>query len=103
MLIRYRTEHDLTQRELGTVLSMAQPQIARLESGEHNPSIETLVRIARSLNMEMTVSITPQEGEPTLLSKPGHTNAVARFIQDGATVIFSARQGSRRPLHRAAR
>jgi predicted XRE-type DNA-binding protein len=33
-LLRYRAEHDLSQRELGELLGVSQPRVTKLESGE---------------------------------------------------------------------
>ena len=54
----YRTEHKLTQTELARMLGMRQPHIARLEAGEHEPSLTTLSRLARVLDMEFHIDIT---------------------------------------------
>jgi DNA-binding XRE family transcriptional regulator len=37
-VIAYRAEHDLSQTALAKQLGMSQPAVARLESGEHNPT-----------------------------------------------------------------
>jgi transcriptional regulator with XRE-family HTH domain len=39
---------------------MKQPAVARLESGEHNPSLETLARLANALGFEFRIAVTPQ-------------------------------------------
>ena len=57
-VIAYRVEHQLTQTELARMLSMRQPHIARLEAGEHEPSLATLSRLARVLGMEFQIDIT---------------------------------------------
>ncbi len=54
----YRAEHQLTQAELARMLGMRQPHIARLEAGEHEPSLVTLSRLARALDMEFHIDIT---------------------------------------------
>lgn len=59
-LVAYRVEHDLTQTALAERLSMKQPAIARLESGEHNPSLETLARLANALEFEFRIAVTPK-------------------------------------------
>jgi transcriptional regulator with XRE-family HTH domain len=48
----YRVEHRLTQTELARMLGMRRPHIARLEAGEHEPSLTMLSRLARVLGME---------------------------------------------------
>ena len=54
----YRAEHKLTQAELARMLGMRQPHVARLEAEEHEPSLATLSRLARVLNMEFHIVIT---------------------------------------------
>lgn len=56
-LIRYRAEHGLSQTALARVVGMKQPAIARLEAGDHEPSLATLSRISRALNVSLTLDI----------------------------------------------
>jgi ribosome-binding protein aMBF1 (putative translation factor) len=58
-IVRYRAEHDLSQRDLAQRLGMRQPQIARLELGEVNPNIETLMRLVSELKIEFTIDVRP--------------------------------------------
>lgn len=58
-LIGYRIEHGLTQTGLARIVGMQQPAIARLESGEKNPTWETLARLSSKLGLEIVVTITP--------------------------------------------
>jgi transcriptional regulator with XRE-family HTH domain len=51
-VVRYRADHDLPQRDLAQRLGMKQPQVARLELGEVNPSMDTLMRISSGLGIE---------------------------------------------------
>lgn len=57
-VIQYRIEHHLTQTELARRLGMRQPHIARLEAGEHEPSLGTLQRLAQLLDLEFHIDIT---------------------------------------------
>src|SRR5690348_6812619 len=57
-VISYRVEHELTQIKLARMLGMRQPHIARLEAGEHEPSLATLSRLARVLGLEFHIDIT---------------------------------------------
>ena len=59
-IISYRVERQLTQTELARMLGMRQPHIARLEAGEHEPSLAMLSRLARVLGMEFHIAITPR-------------------------------------------
>ncbi|MGI8760051.1 MAG: helix-turn-helix transcriptional regulator [Jatrophihabitantaceae bacterium] len=58
-VLKYRTERGLSQSALGRELGMAQPGIARLEAGDHEPSLATLSRLARGLGLEFHIDITP--------------------------------------------
>jgi ribosome-binding protein aMBF1 (putative translation factor) len=57
---RYRAEHNLSQTALARMLEMHQPAIARLETGDHNPSVETLMRLSRGLGIDLHIDITPE-------------------------------------------
>ena len=46
---QYRKELGLTQSELGKRAGISQPNITRFESGNYNPSLEFLVKIAGAM------------------------------------------------------
>lgn len=90
-VLTYRTEHSLSQRDLAKQLAMTQPQLARLEAGEHNPTIDTLARLAQTLNTEFAIDVHPHQQSPKLLSarvRGKHT--IARYETDTATVLLAA-------------
>lgn len=58
-VLRYRTGHHLSQAELGRMTGMRQPHIARLESGEHEPSLSTLARLSTALGLDFSVDVKP--------------------------------------------
>ncbi|MGH3264040.1 MAG: helix-turn-helix domain-containing protein [Trebonia sp.] len=58
-VLRYRTEHGLTQTAFGRLVGMRQPHVARLEAGEHEPSLSTLVKLSAALGVDFTVDINP--------------------------------------------
>ena len=58
-VIRYRADHGLSQSALGRMLGMKQPAIARLEAGETEPRLETLMRLSHVLGEDFSVDITP--------------------------------------------
>lgn len=89
-VIVYRAENGLSQRDLATRLGMSQPQVARLENGEHEPAQKTLVRLSSALGMEFTISITPAGREPALLTKRARQAESARYQSDRAIVRFTA-------------
>jgi len=58
-VIGYRINNGLSQTGLARLLGMHQSAIARLEAGEHEPSLATLSRLARVLEVEFHIDITP--------------------------------------------
>jgi transcriptional regulator with XRE-family HTH domain len=59
-LILYRAEHGLTQTALARLLGMSQPAIARLETGEHVPTLPTLLKLSDVLGLEILVTMLPR-------------------------------------------
>ena len=49
LLISYRSECKLTQKQLGERLGTTESGVSRLESGQHTPNLQTLSRILRIL------------------------------------------------------
>jgi ribosome-binding protein aMBF1 (putative translation factor) len=64
-VIAYRVQQGISQAELGRRAGMRQPHIARLEAGDHEPSLGTLARLARALGIEFHINITPERLEIT--------------------------------------
>ena len=56
-VIQYRVKHRLSQSELAPRLGMQQPNVARLESGDHEPTLGTLARLAEVLNQDFSVEV----------------------------------------------
>ncbi|NKE08830.1 MULTISPECIES: helix-turn-helix domain-containing protein [Kocuria] len=54
-VVRYRSEHNLTQTAFGNNFGWKQPHVARLERGDVTPSIETLQRLARAGVVEVHI------------------------------------------------
>ena len=52
---QYRKELGLTQSELGKRAGISQPNITRFESGNYNPSLEFLVKIAGAMGKKVKV------------------------------------------------
>ncbi len=50
-----RKDADLSQGALGKLAGVTQQQIAKLESPDENPSLETLAKVARALGLEVNV------------------------------------------------
>jgi transcriptional regulator with XRE-family HTH domain len=55
-----RRELGLSQHELARLTGTTQSAIARLESGQRPPRIDTLLRIASALDAELVVDLRPR-------------------------------------------
>lgn len=56
-IIRERIKRGWSQTELAEAIGSRQPVISRLERGDGNPSLQTLVRIAQALNLSLKVTM----------------------------------------------
>lgn len=59
-LIRLRKKKKISQYKLAELLDTKQPSIARLESGDYNPSFKFLKKIAKVLDAELDVTFKPK-------------------------------------------
>jgi DNA-binding XRE family transcriptional regulator len=87
----YRTEHELSQRDLADRLGVQQPDIARMELGEHTPSWDRLIRIVSGLGIEMMIDIRPHGSEPRLPRK--RARRMATFPVGDADVLVATTEG----------
>lgn len=67
-LLRYRVQHDLSQRELAKRLGVSQPRVVKLESGEHNPELDTIINAVRRLGIEFCLDVAPEKRKPALVT-----------------------------------
>lgn len=56
-IIKQRLLRGWSQSELAEAIGSRQPVISRLERGEGNPSLQTLNRIAKALDLSLEVSM----------------------------------------------
>jgi ribosome-binding protein aMBF1 (putative translation factor) len=90
-VVRSRADRGLSQRGLASVLGMTQPQVARLERGDVNPSMDTLVRVAVGLGVELTINVTPANRKPRLVTKRALAdNVVGGIHTERADVVVAA-------------
>lgn len=57
LVVKYRLEHDLTQKELADLIGTSHSAISRLESGQATISLNTMKRIAEALGGRLLVGI----------------------------------------------
>lgn len=90
-LVRYRAVHSMAQKDLAERLGMTQPQVARLERGDTNPNMETLMRLAAGLDIEFTIDVRPAGRKPRLVTKRAQTsNAVSGASTARAELLVAA-------------
>ncbi len=56
-IIRQRIKRGWSQTQLAKAIGSRQPVISRLERGEGNPTLQTLQRIAKALDLSLSVSM----------------------------------------------
>ena len=54
-IIRARKEQNMTRAELAERLGTQKSNISRLESGNYNPSLDFLIKVAKSLGKELSI------------------------------------------------
>ena len=62
ILIAYRIEQGLTQEALAQRVGTSKTAICRLESGQHKPSVETLLKIGRALGQKLVIGFEDASG-----------------------------------------
>lgn len=61
--IEYRKIRNLTQEDLADIMGIKRPNISRFETGQYNPSLDLLVKMAESMDLEIRIDlIDKQEG-----------------------------------------
>lgn len=61
--IEYRKIRNLTQGDLADIMGIKRPNISRFETGQYNPSLDLLVKMAESMDLEIRIDlIDKQEG-----------------------------------------
>ena len=88
-----RMRKGLTQTALARLAGVSQPVIDRIESGEHSPTIETLIKLANALDVELMVGIAPASHKQPLISRSpkGATHSTEVTAALGAHLVVAAR------------
>jgi len=79
-LVRHRGEHSLTQSALAQQLGWKQPVVARLERGDHEPSMATLQHLVRTLGGEARISIDPDGVHLQVVRRPRAQRGVGMSV-----------------------
>lgn len=87
-LLRYRAAHKLSQRGLAKRLGVSQPRIVKLESGEHNPEIDTIINAVRRLGIEFCLDVAPAGRKPMLVTARAQKHGA--IDHDDVSVVAAA-------------
>ena len=97
-VLAYRTKHRMSQAELARRLGMRQPNIARLESGDHEPSLSTLARLSSALGLDFSIDIKAGglklRQAPRPRKTPGAGVAVGKVAAAAPRANMSKRRGT---------
>ncbi|MEA2232457.1 MAG: hypothetical protein QOD83_2273 [Solirubrobacteraceae bacterium] len=99
-ILRFRADHRLSQRQLAEQLGVSQPRVVKLESGEHNPDVDTIIHAARTLGIEFCLDIAPAARKPKLMTK--HAQEVGGCVEHRNVRVVAASQSQRRTVARAS-
>jgi DNA-binding XRE family transcriptional regulator len=87
-VVHYRAERHLSQRQLAERLGVHQSDIARLETGEHTPTLERLIRVSKGLDIELMIDIRPQTKAAKLPKK--RALEAGSFTSGGCEIVLAA-------------
>lgn len=68
-----RLRAGLTQVQLAALLETSQPQIAKIESGRHDPSFSTCRRLCKALNVSLDVLGAALEAQALIAKQKGRS------------------------------
>ncbi len=83
----YRAQHELSQQALADRLGVHQSDVARMETGEHTPTLDRLIRVATGLGIELMIDI-HQKGREAKLPRKRKARA-SSFVVGGAEVLIA--------------
>ncbi|HVC06139.1 MAG TPA: helix-turn-helix transcriptional regulator [Solirubrobacterales bacterium] len=87
-LLRYRAEHKLSQRALAKELGVSQPRVAKLESAEHNPELDTIINAVRRLGIEFVLDVAPAGRQPAFVNAKARKRGV--IAHDDVAVLAAS-------------
>ena len=61
--IEYRKIRNLTQEDLACVMGIMRPNISRFETGQCNPTLDLLVKMAECMDLEIRIDLIDKQEE----------------------------------------
>lgn len=86
-LIELRKSKKLTQKDISNMTGIHQTDISRLEQGKTNPTLETLSRIAESLDSKLKIVLVPKVRFKKAIPMPTKTKSIKNkdLVSDKST------------------
>jgi DNA-binding XRE family transcriptional regulator len=98
-ILRFRADNSLSQRQLAERLGVSQPRVVKLESGEHNPDVDTIIHVVRTLDIEFCLDVAPAARKVKLMTK--HAQEVGGCVEHGDVRVVAASNTQRRAARAA--
>jgi len=73
-------------------LGVSQPRIVKLEAGEHNPEIDTIINAVRRLGIEFALDVAPAGRKPMLVTARAQKQGV--IAHDDVSVVAASALGT---------
>lgn len=61
--VKYRKIRNFTQEDLANMMGVKRPNISRFETGQYNPTLDLMVKIAECLDLEIEISLVNKLGD----------------------------------------
>lgn len=61
--IKYRKIRNLTQKDLACAMGIKRPNISRFETGQCNPTLDLLVKMAECMDLEIKIELVDKSKE----------------------------------------
>lgn len=55
--IEYRKLRKLTQQDLADIMEVKRPNISRFETGQYNPTLDLLVKMAECMDLDIEITL----------------------------------------------
>ena len=59
--IEYRKRKGITQQDIADSMGLKRPNISRFESGNYNPSLDMLIRMADKMDLQIEITLREKE------------------------------------------
>lgn len=89
-LVRFRSENGLSQSALGRALGVSQPRVSTLESGEHNPDLDTVAHIVAVTGIEFCFDFVPAGRSSKLATARARKQSATRSAVGVSVIAASA-------------